>query len=91
MVSRETEVINKTGLHARPAAEISNLAMQFKSDIKIRNLNRSGIEADAKSIMRVLALGVSRGMQVEICADGEDEEAAVSQMIELIDSGFGEV
>ena len=91
MVTRETEVINKTGLHARPAAEISNLAMRFKSDIKIKNVNRSGIEADAKSIMRVLALGVSKGMQVEICADGEDEEAAVSQMIELIDSGFGEV
>lgn len=91
MVTRETRVINKTGLHARPAAELSSLAMQYTSSIRIRNLSRNGIEANAKSIMRVLALGVSQGMQVAICADGEDEEQAVDQMIALIDSGFGEV
>ncbi len=91
MVICETKVINKTGLHARPAAELSSLAMQYKSSITIKNLSRNGIEANAKSIMRVLTLGISQGMQVAVCADGVDEEQAVHQLIALIDSGFGEV
>lgn len=91
MVTRETEVINKTGLHARPAAELSSLAMRYKSNIRIRNLSRNGMEANAKSIMRVLTLGVSQGMRVAICADGADEEEAVDQMVALIESGFGEI
>lgn len=91
MVTREAKIINKTGLHARPAAELSSLAMKFESNIKIKNLSRNGIEANAKSIMRVLALGISQGMQVAICADGADEEQAVDHMVELINSGFGEI
>lgn len=91
MVTRETTVINKTGLHARPAAELSNLAMQYQSSVKVKNLSRGGMEANAKSIMRVLALGVSQGMRIAISAEGEDEEQAVNQMIALIDGGFGEM
>ena len=48
MVICETKVINKTGLHARPAAELSSLAMQYKSSITIKNLSRNGIEAFAE-------------------------------------------
>ena len=47
--------------------------------------------ANAKSIIRILSLGVSMGTDVSVIADGEDEEAAVKHIVALIQSGFGEI
>ena len=92
MMTRRTKVKNPTGLHARPASEFVAEAKKYASRITIRNLNAAGTEAvNAKSIIRVLSLGMGRGSQVEIAAEGDDEKNAVQTLIALIDRDFGEL
>lgn len=90
MYSKETTVLNSTGLHARPGADFVERAKKFSSKITIKNLDRDKT-ANAKSIVHLLALGVKKGGRVEISAEGDDEITAVDGLIELIDSRFGEV
>lgn len=90
MYSKTVTVTNKTGLHARPAAEFVAKAKGFASKI---NIKRAGSEQDAvnaKSIIRLLSVGVTQGTEVELIADGADEKEAVEALVELIESGFGE-
>ena len=90
MVSKTVTLINPSGLHARPASEFVRAAKQFASAVKIR---RAGEEAsvNAKSMVMVLALGLCVDTEVEIIADGADEQTAVDTLAALIESGFGEV
>lgn len=90
MYSAETILKNKSGLHARPAAQFVAKAAEFKSEITIRNI-KTGREGDAKSIIMVMSLAVSIGTEIEIEANGIDEIDAVNDLISLIDSGFGEL
>lgn len=90
MYTRRTTVINKTGLHARPASDFVAAAKKFKSKITIKNLTEDEGPENAKSIICILAMGMGPGTEVEITANGEDEQEAVDTLIELIDSGFGE-
>jgi phosphocarrier protein len=90
MKTREVTVVNPTGLHARPAAEFVKLAASFKSSITVRNLTTQK-EVNAKSIVMLLTLALSKGSQMSIAADGEDEEEAVTALAALIEGGFGEV
>ena len=89
MVKKQTTITNKTGLHARPASEFVAAATKFKSKITIKRID-SDKEANVKSIVFVLSLGLTRGTQVEIAASGEDEAEAVDTLVALIESGFGE-
>lgn len=93
MYTRKTTVINRTGLHARPASVFTNAAKQFASRISIRNLSLKEEDnvANAKSIISVLTLAMVRGSEIELTADGPDEQQAVDSLIALIDGGFGEV
>lgn len=86
---RETTVtiVNTVGLHARPAAKIAQAAAQFQADI---TLQHGSYEANGKSIMGLLGLAAGQGAEVVIRAKGPDEEAAVSALEELFESGFGE-
>ena len=88
MYQRKTTIINRTGIHARPASVFVNEAKKFQSNITICNLslNEQNNTANAKSIIKVLTLG----SEVEVSAEGVDEKEAVDVLIELIDSGFGE-
>ena len=88
MVSRSTKIINRTGLHARPASMFVVEAKKFKSSVKIAHVN--GREANAKSIMMVLAGGFNAGDSVVITCDGPDENEALESMIKLLDSGCGD-
>ncbi|MDD4692321.1 HPr family phosphocarrier protein [Eubacterium aggregans] len=90
MYAKETIIINKTGLHARPASEFTKQATGFQSDITIVNLD-SGKEGNAKSIIAVMAMALSKDTKIQIRAEGEDQEAAVEALVTLIDGGFGEV
>jgi phosphocarrier protein len=90
MVAKKTVIKNKTGLHARPASEFVQAATKFKSNINIRRVAEEDDEANAKSIIFLLSLGLCQGEEVEVSADGEDENEAVDALIALIDSGFGE-
>ena len=91
MYTRKAKVINKTGLHARPASDLTMKAKGFESEIHLRNLDKEDSELiNVKSIMRILASGITCGTQIEIMAEGKDEKSAVDTLIDLIESGFGE-
>lgn len=83
MIQKTVEILNKTGLHARPAAKFVEKASKFKSKITIE---KDGKKADAKSILSVLGLGVRQGSKIKITAEGEDEQKAVEQLVELLNS-----
>ena len=91
MTTRETTVKNKTGLHARPASAFVETANKFKSAVKIKNVDKDSAEVNAKSIIKLLTLSMSQGTTIRISAEGEDEAEAVNTLIELVDSGFGEL
>jgi phosphotransferase system HPr (HPr) family protein len=78
-------VHHKDGLHARPAAQFVNTAKRFQCDITVA---RCGTEANAKSIVRVLALGVNQGSEVTIRAEGEGADQALAALEALIQKGF---
>ena len=90
MVTGETTVRNKTGLHARPASMFSVEAGKFSSKITVKNLNTDSQEVNAKSVMRVMTLAMGQGTQIRISAEGADEEEALKSLLNLVDSCFGE-
>lgn len=90
MYARQTKIINKTGLHARPASTFVMATKQYKADITIRNVDAGSDPANAKSIIMLLAAGLAAGTTVEVAASGADEKDAVDALITLIESGFGE-
>lgn len=87
METQSVIIKNKTGLHARPASIFAKAAGGFKSDI---NLQKGNAKASAKSLISILALGLSEGAEITISASGEDEKEAVLALVELINSKFGE-
>ena len=88
VVTREVEIKNKLGLHARAAAKLVHTAARFKSDIKIR---KGDEEVDGKSILGILLLAAGRGSVITLKADGEDEREALDAIEKLIESKFDEV
>ena len=88
MYAKQCAVVNRSGLHARPAAEFVMEAKKYASKITIRRPEGEGV--NAKSIVRLLAEGITCGTQVEIAADGADEQQAVDNLVALVESGFGE-
>ncbi len=87
VVSSPVSIVNATGLHARPAANLVNVAKQYKADIK---LVYKGIEANAKSVVSVMGLDVSKGDQIHIKADGLDANDAINAVSAMIAAGCGE-
>ena len=87
MQDRTVTIVNKLGLHARAAAKFVTLASSFASDIK---LARNGQQVNGKSIMGVMMLAASRGCEITISADGNDETGAIDSLAELVAQRFGE-
>ncbi len=87
MVSKEIVVQNQVGLHARPATFFIQKANEFTSGIWISKDDR---KVNAKSLLGVLSLGVTRGTSITVIADGADEEAAVNELANLVESNFAE-
>ncbi|MCL2197640.1 MAG: HPr family phosphocarrier protein [Defluviitaleaceae bacterium] len=92
MYKKRVTVINKTGLHARPAAAFVTEASKFDSDITIEKLSdtEKSDPVNAKAIIKLLSLLISKGDEIEITATGDDENAAVDTLVELIESGCKE-
>ena len=90
MYSEQVTVINKTGLHARPAADFVKEALKFKSNINVANVNRPDEKVNAKSLVMVLSLSVACNGRIEITAEGEDEQEAVEALVAIVNTGFGE-
>ncbi len=88
MISRDIEITNTSGLHARPATFFIQKANSYRASVWIEKDDR---KVNAKSLLGVLSLGIAKGMTVTLIADGVDENAAVSGLVELIDSGFSEL
>ena len=87
MYIREAVINNQVGLHARPATFFIQKANEFKSSIWIEKDER---RVNAKSLLGVLSLGIVKGTQINIIADGIDETEAVDTLVDLIASGFSE-
>ncbi|WP_017414477.1 HPr family phosphocarrier protein [Clostridium tunisiense] len=86
MVSKEMEIKNTQGLHARPATLLVQKATRFKCDIKIEHKGKS---ANAKSLIGILSLGISKGANIILSTKGSDENAALKEIVELIESFEG--
>lgn len=87
MFSKEVEVQNQVGLHARPATFFIQKANEFRSSIWVEKDER---KVNAKSLLGVLSLGITKGTVINIIADGVDEEEAVNMLVRLISSNFTE-
>jgi phosphocarrier protein HPr len=87
MPSKEIEVVNKLGLHARASAKLTQLASGFQSEIW---LSRSGRRVNAKSIMGVMMLAAGKGSTVLVEAEGPDAEQALAALFGLFAEKFGE-
>ena len=87
MAERSVKIVNKLGIHARPAAEIVKTASKFGSNITIV---RDDLEVNGKSIMGVMMLAAEQGSTIDIKADGPDAEQALDALEAVIADGFGE-
>lgn len=80
-------IVNQRGLHARASAKFVQVAGQFSADIHVE---KDGMKVGGTSIMGLMMLAASPGTTIRICARGDDAEAAIAALKELIDSKFGE-
>ncbi len=87
MPTRDLEIVNKLGLHARAAAKLVGCASRFASRIEVE---RRGQRVNGKSIMGVMMLAASKGSRILVEANGEDEEDALAAIEALVLDRFGE-
>jgi len=87
MISETVTIINKLGLHARAASKLVNCASQFESDVFV---SRKGNRVNAKSIMGVMMLAASKGVELDLEIEGRDEQACRDAIVDLINDRFGE-
>ena len=87
MMERTVEIVNKNGLHARPAAEIVKLSSKFQCEI---TMVRDDLEVNGKSIMGVMMLAAEYGSTLLVRANGPDAEQAVNAIADLVAAKFGE-
>ena len=87
MIEREITVINKLGLHARPAAQLVKTISRFKSEVSIK---RDNLTVNAKSIMGVMMLAAELGAVLKFQIEGEDERLAMDAIEKVFQDKFGE-
>ena len=87
MISRNVTIQNNVGLHARPATFFIQKANSYKCSVWVERDDR---RVNAKSLLGILSLGISQGMNITLIADGQDENEAVEGLAELINSGLAE-
>ena len=87
MITKDIQIVNKLGLHARAAAKLVHTAAKFRSDIKVR---KGSEEVDAKSILGILLLAASKGSVITVNATGDDEGDALAAIEKLIAQRFDE-
>ncbi len=87
MTTKNIEIQNEVGLHARPATYFIQKANSYRCSVWVENSDR---RANAKSLLGVLSLGIAKGDIITILADGPDEDAAVDGLVSLILGGFNE-
>ncbi len=88
MVEQKVLVINPSGLHLRPAADLAKLASSCKS--KVTMLYRNSV-CNLKSSLNIMALAVKKGSEVTIVCEGETEQEDLLRVVGFIESGLGEI
>ncbi|MCL2217508.1 MAG: HPr family phosphocarrier protein [Defluviitaleaceae bacterium] len=83
MVKNSLTVKNKTGLHARPASQLAQLAQKFESTVRITD---GTTEIDSKSVISIMSGGFKQGTAIELIVEGSDEEQAAAQLSEFINA-----
>jgi phosphocarrier protein len=87
LITKEFIVSNPTGLHARPASQLVQTAHKFESSV---TLESNGKSINAKSMIKLLAGGVTKGNTVKITCEGSDENQSMAAITELFDKNFDE-
>lgn len=87
MLEKKITIINKLGLHARAAAKLVKLASAYAAEVL---LEKEGQSVNGKSIMGVMMLAAACGTEVILKTEGDDEQAAMDALVELINDKFGE-
>ncbi|MBQ9680294.1 MAG: HPr family phosphocarrier protein [Ruminococcus sp.] len=87
MVSKKVTIVNAQGFHMRPANVFAAAMMKHSCDV---TLKVNGKDVNAKSLMNIIAACIKCGNEVEVVCNGADEEAALAEAVEMIESGFGE-
>ncbi len=87
MVQERVKIENETGLHARPATEISKIAMKYPCQV---NLIVNGKEINAKSPLMIMAAGIKSKTELDIICDGEEEKVAIEELKTAFHNQFGE-
>lgn len=87
VVERAVPIVNPLGLHARPAAEFVKLASRFRADVEVE---KDGMTVNGKSIMGVMTLAAECGSTIRIRSAGDDAEAALTALTDLVARGFDE-
>lgn len=88
MLNKEFTLHSKYGFHLRPAQVMAEKMGAFVSDVTVKKSD--GIEADAKSLLGLMSLGLNNGQTVEVTVGGEDEQSAMQAVEELFRTNFGE-
>lgn len=87
---KEILVMNKLGLHARPAMQFVDVANQFSSSVTVHKGGDEPCDADGKSVMQMIILAAVEGTPLRITAQGDDADQAVQKLAELFETRFGE-
>ena len=88
MIIKEVKIINKAGMHTRPASAIVKIAAKYKADFFI---SKNDYEVNGKSIIGVMTLAAEQGSTLELRFSGSDEEKLAKDMIDLFERGFDEL
>ncbi len=83
----QLEIVNERGLHARAAAKFVKTAEQFAAELTV---SKGDLEVSGRSIMGLMMLAAAKGCCIEVKADGEEAEAALSAIRDLVGNAFGE-
>ena len=87
MITKNLEIVNNLGLHARAAAKLVHLTGTFSSEVILAN---EGEEVDGKSILGILLLAAPKGTTISVCCQGDDEQEAMDSITQLFADCFGE-
>lgn len=88
MLVKEVTIVNKAGMHTRPASAIVKIAAKYKSDFF---LSKDGFEVNGKSIIGVMTLAAEQGSKLLLKFDGKDEEQLAKEMVDFFERGFDEL
>jgi len=87
VIEKEITIVNKAGMHTRPASAIVRIAAKYKAEFFI---SKNGFEVNGKSIIGVMTLAAEQGSKLSLIFQGDDEKELSEEMVKFFEDGFGE-